>query len=172
MKWVPVGKLTRTHGLKGEFKFRPLSAEQDALLGLKHLKVQGSQEKETELKLESLRGHPSNFIIKFRGIDSIEDAKALAGQSVFALESEFPELPAGDYYRFQIEGLAVYDLDGRYYGRVEDIIETGSNDVYVVRDGDREILIPMIDWVVKSIDINEKKLIFENVEGLIEDSPV
>jgi len=170
MRWVPIGKLTRTHGLKGEFKFLPLSTEQDTLLGLKRLKIQGGQEKETEL--ESLRGHPSNFIIKFRGIDSIEDAKALVGQSVLALESEFPELPAGEYYRFQIEGLAVYDLDGRYYGRVEDIIETGSNDVYVVRDGDREILIPMIDWVVKSIDINEKKLIFENVEGLIEDSPV
>jgi 16S rRNA processing protein RimM len=55
---------------------------------------------------------------------------------------------------------------------VADIIETGSNDVYVVRDGSKEILIPMIDWVVKSIDIEEKKLIFDNVEGLIEDSTV
>ena len=172
MKWVPVGKLARTHGLKGEFKFRPFFSEQDTLLSLKRLKVQEGQEKETELVLESLRGSPSSLIIKFKGIDSIDDAESLAGQSVLGLESEFPELPAGEYYRFQIEGLAAYDLDGRYYGRVEDIIETGSNDVYVVRDGDKEILIPMIDWVVKSIDINEKKLVFENVEGLIEDSPV
>jgi len=172
MNWVPIGKISRTHGLKGELKFRLMSTDQDTLLSVKHLKVQGSQEKETELVLESLRGSPSSLIIKFKGIDSIDAAEALAGQSLFALESEFPELPEDEYYRFQIEGLAAYDLDGRYYGRVEDIIETGSNDVYVVRDGNREILIPMIDWVVKSIDINEKKLIFENVEGLIEDSPV
>jgi 16S rRNA processing protein RimM len=172
MRWVPVGKLSRTHGLKGELKFRLLFSEQDTLFSLKRLKAQGSQEKETELVLESLRGSPSSLIIKFKGIDSIDDAEALVGQSLLGLESEFPELPEDEYYRFQIEGLAAYDLNGRYYGRVEDIIETGSNDVYVVRDGDREILIPMIDWVVKSIDINEKKLIFENVEGLIEDSPV
>jgi 16S rRNA processing protein RimM len=172
MKWVPVGILSRTHGLKGEFKFRPLLSEQDTLLSLKRFKVQGSEEKETELVLESLRGNPSSLIIKFKGIDSIDDAEVLAGQSVLGLESEFPELPAGEYYRFQIEGLAAYDLNGRYYGQVEDIIETGSNDVYVVRDGNKEILIPMIDWVVKNIDINEKKLVFENVEGLIEDSPV
>ena len=74
--------------------------------------------------------------------------------------------------RQQLIGLNVYDRDGRHYGQVVDIIETGSNDVYVVRSGEKEILIPMIDWVVKTIDIEEKKLIFENVEGLIEDSTV
>ena len=89
---------------------------------------------------------------------------------------DFKELPTGEYYWFQVIGLNVYDQDGRHYGQVEDIIETGSNDVYVVRDGSREgskeILIPMIDWVVKNIDLEEKKLIFDNVEGLIEDTSV
>ena len=172
MRWVPVGKLSRTHGLKGEFKFHPLFADQDILRNLNRLKLRVDQGKETELELESFRGHPANLIIKFKNIDSIDDAQPLAGKNLLGLESEFPELPEGEYYRFQIKGLSAYDQNGRYFGRVEDIIETGSNDVYVVRDGDKEILIPMIDWVVKNIDIHEKKLIFDNVEGLIEDSPV
>ncbi len=170
MKWVPVGTIPRTHGLKGEFKFHPFVTEPDILNNLSHLKLQGEQE--TELDIESLRGMPGKLIVKFKDINTIDDAKAYTGQTVLAPEADFKELPKGEYYWFQIIGLNVYDEDGRHYGKVEDIIETGSNDVYVVRDGTKEVLIPMIDWVVKNIDIEEKKLIFDNVEGLIEDTSV
>jgi 16S rRNA processing protein RimM len=139
---------------------------------LNHLKLRGNQEQETELDIESLRGIPGKLIIKFKDIDTIDDAEAYTGQTVLAPEADFKKLPKGEYYWFQVIGLNAYDQDGRHYGQVADIIETGSNDVYVVRDGEKEILIPMIDWVVKSIDIEEKKLIFDNVEGLIEDSTV
>jgi 16S rRNA processing protein RimM len=172
MKWIPVGAIPRTHGLKGEFKFHPFVTEPDILNNLNHLKLQGSQEQETELVIECLRGIPGKQIIKFKNIDTIDDAEAYTGQTVLAPEADFKNLPQGEYYWFQVIGLNVYNEDGRYYGQVADIIETGSNDVYVVRDGSKEILIPMIDWVVKSIDIEEKKLIFDNVEGLIEDSTV
>ncbi|GJL79517.1 MAG: ribosome maturation factor RimM [Nitrospinaceae bacterium] len=172
MKWVPVGKLSRTHGLKGELKFQSFFPDSESLKSLHRLLLKGTGGQKSELEFESLRGHSSSLIIKLKGIDSVDDAKALTGRNVFALEDEFPRLPEGEYYRFQIKGLKAYDREGRYYGQVEDIIETGSNDVYVVRDGKKEILIPMIDWVVKSIDMNENKLVFDNVEGLIEDSPV
>jgi len=172
MKWVPVGTIPRTHGLKGEFKFHPFVTEPDILNNLHHLKLQGNQEQETEQDIESLRGIPGKLIIKFKDINSIDDAESYKGHTILAPEADFKQLPKGEYYWFQIIGLNVYDKDGRHYGQVEEIIETGSNDVYVVRDGVNEVLIPMIDWVVKKIDIEEKKLIFDNVEGLIEDSAV
>ena len=172
MKWVPVGTIPRTHGLKGEFKFHPQVTDPEILQNLNRLKFQGSEGQETEQEVVSLRGIPGKLIIKFKGIDTIDDAEAYTGQTVLALETDFKKLPDGEYYWFQVIGLNVYDEDGRHFGQVEDIIETGSNDVYVVRGGAREILIPMIDWVVKSIDLEEKKLIFDNVEGLIEDSTV
>jgi 16S rRNA processing protein RimM len=81
-------------------------------------------------------------------------------------------LPDDEYYWFEIKGLRVYDHDGHYYGNIEEIIRTGSNDVYVVRDDKRELLLPMIDSVVKKIDLKAGELIFYPVEGLLEDTPV
>ncbi len=172
MNWVPVGKIPRTHGLKGEFKFQPLVTGPDILQSLNHLKLRGNQDQETELDFESLRGIPGKLIIKLKGIDTIDDAEAYTGQTVLVREADLKKLPDGEFYWFQVIGLDVYDEDNRSYGKVVDIIETGSNDVYVVQDGTKEILIPMIDWVVKTIDIEGNKLIFENVEGLIEESTV
>ena len=167
MDWIPVGRVTRTHGLKGELKFFP--ADQDDLV------VQNDQQirlGETTFKIKSVRGAKSPFIIKFEGVDSIEAAQSLAGQEVLVAREDFESLPEGEYYRFEIEGLKVFDDTGKYYGVIEDIIETGSNDVYVVRENDKEWLVPMIDSVVQSIDLEQGKLIFHCVEGLFEDTPV
>ena len=167
MDWIPVGRVTRTHGLKGELKFFP--ADQDDLA------VQSDQQirlGEVKFKIESVRGAKSPFIVKFEGIDSIEAAQSLLGQEVLVDREDFESLPEGEYYRFDIEGLKVFDDTGKYYGVIEDIIETGSNDVYVVRGDGKEWLVPMIDSIVQSIDLEQGKLIFHCVEGLFEDTPV
>jgi 16S rRNA processing protein RimM len=167
MDWIPVGRVTRTHGLKGELKFFP--ADQDDLA------VQSDQQirlGEVKFKIESVRGAKSPFIVKFEGIDTIEAAQSLAGQEVLVAREDFESLPEGEYYRFEIEGLKAFDDTGKYYGVIEDIIETRSNDVYVVRGDGKEWLVPMIDSVVQSIDLEQGKLIFHCVEGLFEDTPV
>ena len=167
MDWIPVGRVTRTHGLKGELKFFPTDQED--------LAVQNDQQillGEATFKIKSVRGAKSPFIIKFEGVDSIETAQSLTGQEVLVAREDFESLPEGEYYRFEIEGLKVFDDTGKYYGVIKDIIETGSNDVYVVRENDKEWLIPMIDSVVQSIDLEQSKLIFHCVEGLFEDTPV
>ena len=167
MDWIPVGRVTRTHGLKGELKFFPTDQED--------LVVQSDQQillGEAKFKIKSVRGAKSPFIIKFEGVDSIEAAQSLAGQEVLVAREDFESLPEGEYYRFEIEGLKVFDDTGKYYGVIKDIIETGSNDVYVVRENDKEWLVPMIDSVVQSIDLEQGKLIFHCVEGLFEDTPV
>ena len=167
MDWIPVGRVTRTHGLKGELKFFP--ADQDYLI------VQNDQQirlGETTFKIKSIRGAKSPFIVKFEGVDSIEAAQSLSGQEVLVAKEDFESLPEGEYYRFEIEGLKVFDDTGKYYGVIEDIIETGSNDVYVAREDGKEWLVPMIDSIVQSIDLEQGKLIFHCVEGLFEDTPV
>ena len=167
MDWIPVGRVTRTHGLKGELKFFPTDQED--------LAVQNDQQillGEATFKIKSVRGAKLPFIIKFEGVDSIEAAQSLSGQEVLVAKEDFESLPEGEYYRFEIEGLKAFDDTGKYYGVIEDIIETGSNDVYVVRENDKEWLVPMIDSVVKSIDLEQGKLIFHCVEGLFEDTPV
>jgi 16S rRNA processing protein RimM len=167
MDWIPVGRVTRTHGLKGELKFFP--ADQDDLV------VQNDQRirlGEATFKIKSVRGAKSPFIVKFEGIDSIEAAQILSGQEVLVAKEDFESLPVGEYYRFEIEGLKAFDDTGKYYGVIEDVIATGSNDVYVVREDGKEWLVPMIDSVVQIIDLEQGKLIFHCVEGLFEDTPV
>ena len=167
MDWIPVGRVTRTHGLKGELKFFP--ADQDYLVVQKDQQIRLG---ETTFKIKSVRGVKSPFIVKFEGVDSIEAAQSLSGQEVLVAKEDFESLPEGEYYRFEIEGLKVFDDTGKYYGVIEEIIATGSNDVYVVRGDGKEWLVPMIDSVVQNIDLEEGKLIFHCVEGLFEDTPV
>jgi len=167
MDWIPVGRVTRTHGLKGELKFFP--ADQDDLVVQNHQQIRLG---ETTFKIKSVRGVKSPFIVKFEGVDSIEAAQSLSGQEVLVAKEDFESLPEGEYYRFEIEGLKAFDDTGKYYGVIEEIIATGSNDVYVVRGDGKEWLVPMIDSVVQNIDLEEGKLIFHCVEGLFEDTPV
>ena len=167
MDWISFGKLARTHGLKGELKFFPNDSEEIAsLLG------QTVWLEKTKLKVQSIRGANTPFIIKLEGIDDIDSAKLLTGKEVFASRVLLKPLPEGEYYRFEIEGLVVLDEEGRPYGVIKEIIPTGSNDIYVVQNGEQEWMLPMIDSVVKSIDLEQGKLIFHRIEGLIEDTQV
>ena len=167
MDWISVGRITRSHGLKGELKFSP-SDRGDVIVQRKQRVRLG----EAELKIESVRGAKPPFIIKFDGINSIEATKNLTGKELRVARADFEPLPEGEYYRFEIEGLKAFDDTGKYYGIVEVVIATGSNDVFAVRGEGKEWLIPMIDSVVQTIDLEKGKLIFHCVEGLFEDTPV
>jgi len=171
MDWIEVGRLTKTHGLKGELKLHPFISDTSLLQSIHHARLE-MEDGPREVTIESLRGGGASLIIKFKHCDSIEQAGALKGHNLEIPRSDFPDLPEGEYYWFQILGLSVFDEEGNAYGAVTEIIETGSNDVYVVRDGDREILLPMIDSVVKEIDLADRKLIFHRIEGLVEDHPL
>jgi 16S rRNA processing protein RimM len=172
MDWVPVGDITKTHGLKGEVKLRPLVIDPSLVQGVRRARIVGDDVEPEEVVLEKVRGQGGRWIVKFKDCKSIEEAQVLVGRSLEVFSEDFQPLPEGEYYWFQIEGLQVFDEEDRYYGTVNEIIVTGSNDVYVVQDGDKELLLPMIDSVVKSIDLKENKLIFHIIEGLLEDHPV
>ena len=174
MSLVPFGKLGRTHGLKGELKLYPFFKGVDLFPAGCSVWLTGNENDGkdyiSEFRVESIRGFSP--VIKFLGFDSLKEVKDLCGRVVFVPRKNFKKLPPGKYYWFDIEGLKAFDEQGKFYGCVVEVIETGSNDVYVVKDGENEILLPAIDWVIKSVDLKQNKLIFHVVEGLLEETAI
>ena len=107
-----------------------------------------------------------NILLFFEEINSRTIAETLIGSEIFIDKSILPELNDGSYYWSDIIGLSVYSIDGNYMGRVESIIPTGSNDVYVVKNGDKEILVPGIESVVLEINLKQKMMRVDLPEGL------
>ena len=170
MDWVPVGRVTRAHGLKGELKFHLFVYGEQVVRGFRRVLLGDEPGQEKEFQIESIRGKGAPFIIKFKGVNSVDEVKPLMGQTVYAAADDFKRLPEGKFYWFEVEGLSVYDEERKFYGTIEELIQTGSNDVYVVREGNKELLLPVIDSVVKSVDLKNRKLIFHAIEGLVEDA--
>ena len=108
-----------------------------------------------------------SLLIKLRGIDTPWDADALRGALLETPIDEAAVLPEGVYYQHQVIGLAVRTTDGRHLGALADIIETGSNDVYVVRGPDGEVLIPAIPDVVREVDMANGVITIEALPGLL-----
>jgi 16S rRNA processing protein RimM len=117
--------------------------------------------------IERCRWQRGHALLKLAGIDSATAAEALRHRRLEVPEDELHPLGEGEYYHFQILGLEVRTTTGEVLGRVEQIISTGSNDVYVVRGPRGEVLVPAVDDVVKSVDPAAGRIEVEAVEGLL-----
>jgi 16S rRNA processing protein RimM len=151
---IAVGRLTKPHGLRGELVFLPYVYDLELLPDLVHQPVflrHGHSPVRTHTITEWRAGH-KRVLIRLQGCQDLVTAEAFREHEILIPRSWFPPLPVGEYYWFEIEGLAVYGNDGRYLGTVVEIIYTGSNDVYVVRNGTQETLIPALKNVVRTID--------------------
>ena len=110
--------------------------------------------------------HRGMALVKFQGINTREDAERLAGVELEVPIEDVPPLPDGSYYHFQILDMEVWTTTGELLGVVEDILITGGNDVYVVRSGGGEVLVPAIEDVVLDVDVDEGKITVDLPEGL------
>lgn len=119
------------------------------------------------LKIERLRTVSGKTVVKLSGVDDRNAAEALRGQLLEVPEAELMALPPDTYFHHQIVGLTVMTTDGRELGAVTEILQTGSNDVYVVR-GEREYLIPAIGDVVKEVDLRAGRLVLDPIPGLLD----
>jgi 16S rRNA processing protein RimM len=117
-------------------------------------------------RVESARPHKHSILLSLEGIASIEAAKEWIGYDLCIDKATVPKLEMGTYYWHEVIGLEVFTVDDRRLGRVTGILPTGSNDVYIVRDGKKEILIPAIDSVVIDIDPTHGILRVDLPEGL------
>lgn len=161
---IEIGKIVNTHGIRGEVKIQPWCDDPYIFDELEYLVIDGK-----EYEIIKNRMHKNCQIVQLSDITNMNDAELLRNKIVM-VEREVFELPEGRYFVADIIGMSVKEEDGRVLGIVEDVIKTGSNDVYSLRDtfNKKPILIPVIDGVVLETDTENKCITVRLPKGLID----
>ena len=161
--YLAIARIQRGRGLKGEVKALILTDFPERFSLLDEVYV-GDEPR--LVQLEYSRVARESVILKFGGYDDRTQADTLRGEHVWVPITDAVPLAEGVYYIYEIIGLTVRTVDGEYLGQVDDILFTGGNDVYVVKDGEHEILIPMIEQVVRKVDLAQGEIRVKLIEGL------
>lgn len=156
-QFLNVGQIVNTHGLKGEVKVLPLTEDVDRFNYLEKVIID-----DVERNIEGVKFQKDRVILKIEGIDSIEDAERYKQKYLTIPRERAIELPEDTYFIADLIGCKVYDTAGFEYGKVYDVIKTGSNDVYWVK-GNKEVLIPVLKEIVLEIDVENEKIVIRPV---------
>ena len=166
LEYLSIGQIINIHGFRGEVKVYPLTNEMSRFNKLKEVYV----EENTQLvkyEVEGVKLMSNTVVMKLKGIDTEEAANKLRNFYVKVDRDSAVRLPKHTYFICDLIDLEVYDVNGALLGRVRDVIQTGSNDVYVVGNSGKDILIPALKDVVKEVDLWNKKITVDLPEGLI-----
>lgn len=161
-----VGRVLRPHGIRGELRVEILT-DYPERLPLHRVLYLGTEP--TPHRVEHVRFHKGGALIKLAGCDDRTTAEKLRGQWVqIPFEAAVP-LEEGEYYYFQLVGVEVFTSQGELLGTVAEVVDTGANDVYVVRGPRGEVLIPAIEEVVRELDLEARRMVVEVLPGLLEE---
>lgn len=163
-RYLTIGRVLKPWGFRGELKIEIMTDFPERFASLRTVYL---GEDANPFPVESARLLGKAVRLKLKGIDTEQAAARLRSQFVQIPTEEAVPLPEGKYYLYQLIGLRVKTLRGQDLGEVVDILETGANDVYVVKNGEREILIPAIEPVVKQVDLANGEMLIEPMEGLL-----
>ena len=168
--FLPVGKIVGAHGVKGNLKVHSYAESVSVFKPGRLILAIHAGKVEKHFVVKWAKPHGKSILLSFKGIEDRNTAETLIGAELFIERIALPELEEGVYYWVDIIGLSVFTTDNQYIGRVESILSTGSNDVYIVKnktkDDGTEILIPAIESVVLEIDFENKTMRVELPEGL------
>ena len=169
-KFYKVGTIVNTQGLQGEVRVLPSTDfanerfSKGAVLALFDDKDNYIQ----DLKVKSGRLQKNFYVVKFEGFYHINDVEKYKGCALLVSADDLEELDENEFYYFEIIGCQVVTTDGETIGEISEILETGANDVWVVkRPGQKDALIPYIEDVVKAVDIETKQVTIQVLEGLL-----
>ena len=153
---IAVARISTPHGVRGEVKLQPLTDFPHRFETTKVLFLKNG----AKMLLESARFQKGMVLAKFTGMDNPEVWLPYRHEELFVSEDELMPLPEGQFYIHQLIGIEVFEQDGAMVGAVTDVLQTGSNDVYVVKksDGD-ELLLPAIDTVINRIEMKERRMV-------------
>ena len=162
---LEIGKIVNTHGLKGEMRFTAWCDGIEFLKAVKSVIINNAQ-----YKLTGVKEHKNVFIIKFDGVDDINDTPAFINQVVYAKRADLPELPENTYFIKDLIGLKVFDGENQI-GEIADVFQTPANDVYVVkREAGKDILIPAVKQIVKNVSIKDARIDVELTEEYFDEN--
>lgn len=165
-KYLEAGKIVNVHGIKGEVKVMPWCDGPEMLCEMDKLYLDGGRK---EIFIEKARTFKNMVIMKIEGTDSIEQAEKLRNTILYINRDEI-ELDEHSYFIQDLIGIKVYDADsGKYYGKIEDVLQTGANDVYSIKGEGRTYLVPAIADVVIETDIDGAIMKIRPLKGLFDD---
>ena len=165
--YLVVGFLRRAHGVQGEMI---MDVHTDFPERLRRGRKLYLGEEHQPMTLASARSHAKGMLIKLEGIETPEDIAPFRNQWIYVKASEVPALPEGQIYQYELFGFKVLEENGNPLGELVEIIETGANNVYVVKDeAGKEILLPAIPSVILEIDPVRRLMRVHLLEGLIDD---
>jgi 16S rRNA processing protein RimM len=166
-QYLECGKILSTHGINGELRVQPWCDSPQELAQLGRLYLDAGQ---TPLEVTGARVHKNMVLLSVKGVDSIDGAAALRGRVIYLDRADMP-LQEGEYFIQDLLGIEVVDADdGRVYGRLTEVSQTGANDVYHIAFDDGSVrLIPAIDQVVISTDLAERRMTIRPLKGLFDD---
>ena len=160
------GRVIKPYGVLGWVKVEVLTTNPQRYRKGSAFFLEGSEGGE-KLLLEEVKEGPGTLLVKFQGLDDREQAERLKGRALLVTPDDIGEPPLDHLWEHQLIGLEVITTQGKQLGKVAEIIETGANDVIVVK-GDKECLVPMIEEAVVDVDLEEGKLVIEPLPGLLE----
>ena len=164
--YLELGQIVNVKGLKGEIKVNPFTENINRFETLNKILIKLKNEIK-EYEIEKVSYHKNQVILKLKGIDTIEAAETLRNYYILINRKDLEPLEEGKYYIADLIGLDVYTDEGKVLGKVDDIYNTGSNDIYVVKDElGKQKLLPGIPEVIKKVDLENSKIIVNLIEGL------
>ena len=165
---LQVGIITSTHGVRGEVKVYPTTDDPRRFRRLKEVVLDTGKEK-MNLEIEGVKFFKQFVILKFKGLDNINDIEKYRQKSLYVTRKNAVRLQRDEYFIADLIGLKVQDEDGKELGTVKDVIETGANDVYVVEMTDgKELLLPAIKQCILNVDLEQQTMTVHVLDGLMD----
>ena len=165
---LQVGIITSTHGVRGEVKVYPTTDDPRRFRRLKEVVLDTGREK-INLEIEGVKFFKQFVILKFKGLDNINDIEKYRQKSLYVTRKNAVRLQRDEYFIADLIGLKVQDEDGTELGTVKDVIETGANDVYEVEMADgRSLLLPALKQCILNVDVENGMMQVHVLEGLLD----
>ncbi len=166
-----VGSITQTHGIKGEVKVFPMTDDISRFKNMKNLLLDGGKDGYINLEVENVRPQKNLVILKFKGINNINDIEKYKGKGLYVTKENRVELKEDEYFIADLIGCDVFldDTSNDKFGKVTDVFETGANDVYeITLEDEGTVLVPAIKDCIIDVNVDENKMVIHLLEGLME----
>ncbi len=164
---LQVGVISSTHGIRGEVKVFPTTDDVKRFKKLKQV-ILDTGKQQLPLEIEGVKFFKQFAILKFKGIDNINDIEMYKGKSLLVTRENAVKLQKDEYFIADMIGIEVYTEDGEVFGTLDDVLQTGANDVYEIKTKKHGmVLVPAIKDCILDINIEEKKMTIHLLDGLI-----